>query len=229
MSFYAADLARMHDEGFGDFPRASACELHRRLPPTGRVVELGCGTGITTEILTGLGYDVFGVDISADMLAIARRRAPAAELHHRSAWDTEIPPCVGVTAIGEIINYATDEKAGSERLPALLARIHEALAPGGVFLFDFATPGRGAPPRVHEGDGWRIVSENVELGDGDLERRMIIESDGQTREEIHRLHLYERDLVAGFLEDAGFVSEELEQYCDFRWGRGYAAFAASAL
>jgi SAM-dependent methyltransferase len=228
MSFYPADLARIHDEGFGDFPRAAACEVHRHLPPSGLVVELGCGTGITMEILMRLGYDVVGIDISPEMLAIARRRAPDADLRPGSIWDAEIPPCVGVTAIGEVVNYAADERAGSERLPELFDRVYTALQPGGVFMFDFATPGRGRPePHVSEGQGWRIESRTVEdTGARTLERRMKIEIDGRQREEVHLLRLYDPETVRQQLEGPGFSSEALDRYCDFRFWPGYAAFAA---
>jgi SAM-dependent methyltransferase len=225
LSFYPADLARIHDEGFGDFGRAAACEVHRHLPPAGRVVELGCGSGITTEIFTRLGYDAVGIDISADMLAIARERAPEAEFRQASIWDAEIPPCAGVTAIGEVINYAADERAGADRLPELFERIHAALERNGVFVFDFATPGRAGPPRDHEGNGWRIHSETTEAA-GQLERRMTIERGGETRVEVHRLRLYEFETVATQLEQAGFAAKALDRYCDFAFWPGYAAFAA---
>jgi SAM-dependent methyltransferase len=228
VSFYPADLARIHDEGFGDFARAAACELHRHLPADGLVVELGCGSGITSEILVRLGYEVLGIDISADMLAIARRRAPAAEFRHGSLWDAELPRCVGVTAIGEVVNYAADERAGDERLPELFARIHYALEPGGVFMFDFATPGRGTGvPQTSEGGDWRIESVAVEdTAAHTLERRMTIESRGERRKEVHRLRLYEPDFVLKCLEGPGFSSEALAAYCDFRFWPGYAALAA---
>lgn len=228
MSFYPADLARIHDEGFGDFARAAACELLRRLPGTGRVVELGCGTGISTAILGAAGYDVVGIDISPAMLTIARERAPQAELREGSIWDAPLPSCVGVSAFGEVLNYAADERAGAERLPELFARVHAALAGGGVFLFDFATPGRGSGEiHVREGDGWRIESQAVEHPEcATLERRISIEASGRRRDEVHRLRLYEPQLVQKCLEGPGFSSEALDRYCDFGFWPGYAAFAA---
>lgn len=228
MSFYPADLARIHDEGFGDFGRSAACELLRRLPRSGLVVELGCGTGITTELLTQAGYDVLGIDVSPDMLDIARRRAPAARFLRASLWDAELPTCTAVTALGEVVNYMADERAGEERLQELVGRIHAALAPGGLFLFDFATPGRGTGSvDVREGDGWRIESVAVEdPATRTLERRMTIEMGGERREEVHRLHLYDPDFVLKCLEGPGFSSEALFAYCDFGFWPGYAAFAA---
>jgi SAM-dependent methyltransferase len=229
LSFYPADLARIHDEGFGDFARAAACELHRHLPPDGVVVELGCGTGISSEILARLGYDVLGIDISDEMLAIARVRAPRADFRRGSLWDAELPPCTAVTAIGEVVNYAADERAAVEHLPELFARIHHALRPGGVFMFDFATPGRGAGvASTREGDGWRIESVAVEdPATRTLERRMTIEIGGERRDEVHTLRLYDRDDVARHLHGAGFTVQRLERYCYFEFWPGYAAFAST--
>jgi SAM-dependent methyltransferase len=227
VTFYPADLARIHDEGYGDFARAAACELLRRLPGRGLVVELGCGTGISAEILGEAGYDVVGIDISDDMLAIARRRAPRARFRHGSLWDAELPPCNALTAIGEVVNYAADDRAGAERLPSLFARVHDALTPGGLFMFDFATPGRAGPPHERRGDGWRIASTTSERDDT-LERRMTIETAAGTREETHVLRLYDADVVAAALADAGFNAERLERYCDFAFWPGYAAIAATS-
>jgi SAM-dependent methyltransferase len=226
LSFYPADLARIHDEGYGDFARAAACEFMRRVPAPGLVVELGCGTGISSALLAAAGYEVLGIDISPDMLAIARHRLPHAEFRQGSLWDAELPPCTGVTAIGEVINYAADERAGAERLPQLCARIYEALQPGGLFMFDFATPGRATDQiHVRSGDDWEIESATAESG-GVLERRMTIATGSDSREEVHRLRLYGPEFVLKCLADAGLSSEALDRYCGFGFWPGYAAFAA---
>jgi len=231
MTFYPADLARIHDEGYGEFARAGACEALRRLPGSGLVVELGCGTGISTQILSEAGYDVLGIDLSADMLAIAARRVPRAELRQGSLWDAELPRCVGVTAIGEVINYAADESAGPERLAELFERIHAALRPGGVLLFDFATPGRATlrqgGPHVRAGADWRIEAEAVEDSAArTLERRMTIGVGDSRRREVHRLRLYDPELVRKCLDSLRFRYEALAGCCDFGFWPGYAAFAA---
>ena len=45
----------------------------------GLMLELGCGTGSLTEILADAGYDMIGVDLSADMLDIAMEKRDAKE------------------------------------------------------------------------------------------------------------------------------------------------------
>jgi SAM-dependent methyltransferase len=234
MTFYPADLARIHDAGFGDFARAAVRELLPRLPGNGLVVELGCGSGIGAEMLTAAGYDVTGIDISEDMLAIARERAPGARFRQGSVWDSELPAdCVGATAIGEVLNYAADDRAGADRLPELFERVLRALVPGGVFMFDFATPGRGTlrtgRPTVQEGDGWRIeVDTEEDPATQTLVRRMTIGSGGEKRIEEHTLRLYDRDTVEARLQSTGFRPEGLAAYDDFAFWPGYTAFAAYA-
>ena len=233
MSFYGSDLARIHDEGFGHHARAAAATLIELLGDRrGQIVELGCGSGISCEQLTAAGFDVLGIDISEEMLAIARRRAPDAEFRQGSIWDAELPPCLGVTAIGEVINYAADERAGAGRLPELLGRVRAALKPGGVFLLDFATPGRArlGVSGQSAGPHWEIDYEAHEDGEAaTLERRSSFVVDGRAGEESHLLRLYDSDLVRSALEDAGFEPRVLETYGATRFpAPGYAAFAASA-
>ena len=40
----------------------------------GLVLELGCGTGTMTELLSGYGYDMIGVDCSEEMLDAAMEK-----------------------------------------------------------------------------------------------------------------------------------------------------------
>lgn len=44
--------------------------------PGSHILDIGCGAGFLSNQLASLGYDVVGVDQSADSLAVARRHAP---------------------------------------------------------------------------------------------------------------------------------------------------------
>ena len=46
------------------------------LKPPARVVDLGCGSGTFTALLARAGYDCVGLDISAKLLAVGRRKHP---------------------------------------------------------------------------------------------------------------------------------------------------------
>ena len=118
--FYGRDLAYVHDAAFGYLARGGARTLLRLLGRArirdGLVVDLGAGSGITARILTDAGYQVLGIELSPDMVELARQRAPRARFVCSSLLDAELPACVAVTAIGECLNYAADPRTGRERL-----------------------------------------------------------------------------------------------------------------
>jgi len=49
-------------------------------PPPARIIDIGCGTGWTSLFLARRGYDVTGIDISADMLQAAETSCRGEEL-----------------------------------------------------------------------------------------------------------------------------------------------------
>ena len=114
MAAYGSDLTYIHDTGHGDLARAAAqtviAALHRAGRDHGRVVDLGCGSGIFARALLDAGFDVTGFDLSEAMIATARLRAPHADLRIGSFLDADIPACVAVTAVGECFSYLFDEK-----------------------------------------------------------------------------------------------------------------------
>src|SRR4051794_17200104 len=120
---YRDDLAYIHDAGFGHFARAAAPflleALRRQGTRDGLVIDLGCGSGILSEAVSAAGFDVLGVDLSASMLALARRRVPRGEFRQESLLTAELPPCVAVCAVGEGVNYLFapgNTKQGLKRL-----------------------------------------------------------------------------------------------------------------
>ncbi len=60
---------------------ALIADLNDRSMLSGTVVDLGCGSGITAEVLADAGYHVLGVDLSEPLIRIARARVPAAEFN----------------------------------------------------------------------------------------------------------------------------------------------------
>jgi SAM-dependent methyltransferase len=107
-------------------------------------VDLGCGSGLWAEELARARYRVLGIDISEAMIEIARRRVSDAEFRVGSLFEAEIPPCVAVTSLGEVLNYLFDPNNDGQRLVGLFRCVYSALAPGGVFVFDVAEPGQVA-------------------------------------------------------------------------------------
>lgn len=235
---YAQDLAHVHDAGFGGFARDTAPAVLARLRDAGIdagvVVDLGCGSGILAAELAAAGYDVVGVDLSADLLAIARERAPGADLRHGSIYDAELPPCAAVTALGEILSYGFDPRAGRAAAQALLHRIGDALAPGGLLLFDVVTPGREPADgrrTFAEGDDW-VLTLDAAQDDGVLTRRITtFRRDGdhwRRADELHRLWTWAVEDVLDDLAAAGFTDARcLDGYGPgHRFPPGWTGFSA---
>lgn len=47
------------------------------LPPKAKVLDVGCGDGISLEILNNLGFNTFGIDFNNDKLEVARSKGCA--------------------------------------------------------------------------------------------------------------------------------------------------------
>lgn len=238
MAAYDRDLAYIHDTGFTGFARKAAPGLLRLLRQSrilgGLVVDAGCGSGVWARELTERGYDVLGIDISAHMIRLARRQAPAAKFQIGSFLCAALPPCDAVTAIGECFNYAFDRSSGKKGLTQFFHRVHGALRPGGVFIFDIVEPGvvpEGPQRRFLEGPDWAILLEVRE----DRRRKTLTRQIASFRsmgklyrrsEEIHRLHLYSGSELLAELCRAGFEARLLGGYGRFRFPPAHVGFLA---
>jgi SAM-dependent methyltransferase len=64
-------------------------EFISRLPKGGSVLDVGCGSGVKSAYLINHGLSVVGIDLSENLLTIARSVAPEAEFTHLSMTDLE--------------------------------------------------------------------------------------------------------------------------------------------
>jgi Methyltransferase domain len=66
--------------------------LRDRRIATGRIIELGCGSGISSQVLAEAGFDVLGYDLSRAQVAIARKRVPGGQFRVESYLTASLPP-----------------------------------------------------------------------------------------------------------------------------------------
>ncbi len=231
---YRPALAAIHDAGFSDETTAAAPPLLRLLRSRGvrrgRVVDLGCGPGHWLAALSRAGYESWGIDASAAMIRLARRRAPRAGLIRADLSRAALPRCAALTALGEPLNYL----AGPPEVRRLLARARAALEPGGLFIFDVRLPNPRLPrvstvARVEE--RWAVfVEKRQNAGGTRLERRILsLTRKGRTwrpDEELHALRLYPMATLRSWLKIAGFRVETRGGY-DRPLGPARAVFIAS--
>ncbi|MFD4623024.1 class I SAM-dependent DNA methyltransferase [Streptomyces sp. NPDC058475] len=99
----------------------------------GEVADLGCGPGRVTAHLEGLGLDAYGIDLSPEMVAVARRDHPRLRFEVGSMNDLAIKDdsLAGALAWYSTVHTPLDE------LPLFFREFHRVLAPGGHLLIAF--------------------------------------------------------------------------------------------
>jgi len=236
---YRDDLAYIHDAGFGGFAREAGPvlvdALRRGRITDGLVIDLGCGSGILSGVVTDAGYRALGVDISEGMVALARKQVLRGEFRVDSLLSAKLPRCVAVAAVGECLNYLFDDGNTISTLAKLFRRIHASLVPGGLFLLDVAEPGRvpGPGPRrtYMEGDDWAVLVTSEEDGRHRTMTRRIttfrrVGELYRRDQEVHRQRLMTRSDVARQLRSIGFRVRILRGYGRLKFGLGHGGLMA---
>jgi ubiquinone/menaquinone biosynthesis C-methylase UbiE len=141
-------------------------ELAVRMPPGGRVLDLGCGDGAKIARLAG-SFELVAVDLSEEQLALARARLPGATLLTGDFSQLEFATRTfdAVTALYSIMHVPR------EGHPALLARIARWLKPHGLFLASLSHV--GGPDRTDE---WLGVEMFFSGYDAETNRRLVREA-----------------------------------------------------
>ncbi|MEO5922433.1 MAG: class I SAM-dependent methyltransferase [Bryobacteraceae bacterium] len=232
------DLVYIHDDGFHSYAMDAAPALLSILKERGihkgLVVDLGSGTGRWVKELSDAGYECRGIDQSLAMVKFAEAVAPQVMFRVASIFDAPLPPCNAITSMGECLNYRFGGARSSKAaLLKLFRRVYEALQPGGVFVFDIATPDRApkGKPRVHRRDGkdWAIVSVTTKIPSG-LRRSMVFfRRYGEffrRGEETHDLSLYPVADILTALRRCGFRARRLPAKGYFQEVPGMAWFLA---
>ena len=233
---YRDDLAYIHDAGFGHIAENAApvllAALRRAGFTDGLVVELGCGSGILSEKVAAAGYAVLGIDLSPAMIKMARKRVPTGRFRVQSLLQARLPPCRAVAAVGECFNYLFDPSHSKAAVWKLLGRIHEALLPGGLLIFDVAGPGRvpgGLQRGYKEGAEWAVLYAAEEAGDK-LTRRITsfrkVGDSYRRAQETHHLRLFTRTALTQRLRKLGFKVRTLANYGPLQLAPGHSAFLA---
>lgn len=100
----------------------------RKLLPHGKVIDIGCGSGRDTSLFIQAGYNYVGIDISRNLLKIARKHNPKGAFYEMSVYDMNFKDVTfdGFWAAASLLHIprATITKALSE--------IHRIVKPNGI-------------------------------------------------------------------------------------------------
>ena len=206
------EIARLYDaiaveyDRSRDRPWPEVVEFAESLPPRTLVADLGCGGGRHAKVLAGEGHKVVGLDASARLLEIARRKLPEAAFVHGDLCglpfpDSRFPAAVAVASIHHL-------PSAGERMAAMreIARI---LRPGGTALVTVWALDR---------DAWGKGPESRPAGPDSRDVWVPWRAGG--REVLRFYHLFAERELAGLVLAAGL---RLGKY--FRSADNYVAVA----
>jgi SAM-dependent methyltransferase len=126
-----------------------------------RVLELGPGPGLTTEVLAGAAPRLTAIEIDPALARATRARVPAAHVVQGDATTMPFPDTTFSAVVCLTMLHHLPDPQAQDRL---FAEVHRVLVPGGVFCGS-DNPGRGLRFRlIHLGDN-RTVVDPATLGD----------------------------------------------------------------
>ncbi|WP_426563492.1 class I SAM-dependent methyltransferase [Angustibacter sp. McL0619] len=110
----------------------------------GPVADVGCGPGYITGYLHDAGVDVFGIDLSPEMIAIARRDYPELRFEVGTMTDLDLADdsVVGILAFWSVIHVP------DHAVPGVFDEFRRVLRPEGLLMVGF-----------HVGDETRHTSQ----------------------------------------------------------------------
>ena len=122
----------------------------------GRVCEIGCGPGQIARYLRDRGVEMCGVDLSREMIRVARRLSPDILFERGDMLELDVSEAslAGIVCFYAIIHLRREDA------PRALARMHRALRPGGRLLVSF----HGGEGQLHRAEWYgKQVSIDVTL------------------------------------------------------------------
>jgi SAM-dependent methyltransferase len=141
-------------------PQPAVVELERAGRIHSNVLDVGCGTGEHTILLTRLGYDVLGVDFAPH--AVEQARVNAADKGVDARFEVADAMNLGEPGYQTIVDSALFHIFDDADRTRYVSSLHGAIRPGGlVYVLALSDAGRGFGPQVSEtdirdafGDGW---------------------------------------------------------------------------
>lgn len=185
-----------------------------------QVIDLGCGTGSIAIPLAKRGYQVTGVDLSADMLAVAydkmRREQAQVKWVEQDMRELALPKTDSVLSFCDSLSYLTEE----EDVKRTFSLVFEHLHPGGTFLFDVHSP-----YKILHGFGdqtftlaeeevsyiWQCFCDPLRLEVAHELTFFLRQENGlyERIEEVHEQRAYQPYDLARWLMETGFVDVEI--------------------
>jgi ubiquinone/menaquinone biosynthesis C-methylase UbiE len=208
MNVYWAEIADQN-------PTEKQVQLLRNiLKPSGLILDLASGTGRHTILLSKEGYDVVGLDISPNLLKIAKTRRSSIQLARADMRHLPFKPqaFAAVISMDTSLGYLPTEQDDMESL----LELHQTLQKGGVLIVDVFNK---AKLMLKYAAKKPIISKQSEYPSFFLSQKRTVDKKGlklrdswtvcdkadrKIRIFKHIVRLYPSDFLQDLLEQAGF-------------------------
>lgn len=181
------------------------------------VCDLACGTGTLTDILAKRGYDMIGIDLSTEMLDIARRKNPDILFLNQDICEFELYGTVdALLCMTDSLNYIPE---ASDLLAIFKAAKTCYLNPDAPFIFDLNSPYKlksvlGDNTFTYDSDDVFYVWENEyspEEKCTDFYLTFFVKEGEAYRRfsETHTEYVYSQAKITALLKKAGFTKIEV--------------------
>ena len=181
------------------------------------ILDLACGTGNSSLSLAKKGYPVIGVDLSPEMLEVARKKAAAENIkvdffeQDMRQLQLQVPYGIDmVVAYQDGLNYMLEDAD----LLKVLERVYQELNSGGLFIFDINSvdklPSSGGETTFYDEDRMTLIWESSYDSQADIWEIILtgfLKRDNgyyEKFQETHREKYHTREKVVEYLEKTGY-------------------------
>jgi len=194
--------------------------LLARLPikKSGKVLDLCCGNGRHSRALARRGYEVVGVDLSAVLLKLAEEQNHYPNLRFVRCDMRDLPFQEEFDIVVNLFTsfgyFASDEE--NEKVVGNMAK---ALKTGGELAIDYLNPAyvrKNLVPHSTKQIKGLTIEEKRWIEDDFVNKRIIIRTrDGEQREYLERVRLFQVEQMVAMLEEKGFG--QIEVFGDYQF------------
>ncbi len=98
------------------------------LPKNAKILDVGCGVGVDAGFMKSEGFEIIGIDLSKEMLNIARQKFPQIEFKQQDIRELDFPPNFfdGILASCSLIHIPKKD------VPSLIKKFHQIIKKDGA-------------------------------------------------------------------------------------------------
>ncbi|MEM5772898.1 MAG: class I SAM-dependent methyltransferase [Candidatus Aenigmatarchaeota archaeon] len=110
------------------------------LPKGSYILDVGCGSGWSTEVIKSYGYKVVGIDVSEEMIKIAREKGYDVELmdmRNMKFEDSKFDGIISISALNFVAEGCKNEEEIEINYKAAAKEMYRVLRSGGKAVIEY--------------------------------------------------------------------------------------------